>query len=86
MLKAYAKEDEEEEQLAGLFLKVCPLVYKLCCPGKGFWPYSTEPVFVNVYGAEETISPTFNVAWRDGTTNRVIAPVRQAGNRFLGSL
>ncbi len=26
------------------------------------------------------------VAWRTGTTNRVVVPVRQAGNRFLGSL
>jgi hypothetical protein len=28
-----------------------------------------------------------NVAWRAGiTTNRVVAPARQAENRFLGSL
>jgi hypothetical protein len=24
------------------------------------------------------------VAWRAGTTNRVVAPAHQAGNRFLG--
>ncbi len=33
--------------------------------------------------SEESISPAY-VAWRASTTNRVI--VRQAGNRFLGSL
>ncbi len=26
------------------------------------------------------------VAWRAGTTYRVVVPVRQAGNEFLGSL
>ncbi len=26
------------------------------------------------------------VAWRTGTTNRVVVRARQAGNRFLGSL
>jgi hypothetical protein len=26
------------------------------------------------------------VAWQAGTTNRVVVPARQAGNRFLGSL
>jgi hypothetical protein len=59
MLKPYAKEDTEEEQLAGLFLKVCPIVYKLCCPDKGFWPYSTEPVFENVNRAQESIPPSW---------------------------
>jgi hypothetical protein len=31
------------------------------------------------------ISPAY-VAWRAGTSNRVVVPARQAGNRFLGSL
>jgi hypothetical protein len=35
--------------------------------------------------SEESISPAF-VAWRAGTKNRVVVPVRQAGNRFLVSL
>ncbi len=35
--------------------------------------------------SEEVISPAY-VAWRAGTTNRVIVPSREAGNRFLGSL
>jgi hypothetical protein len=35
--------------------------------------------------AEESIPPAY-VAWRAGTTNRVVVPARQAGNRFLGSL
>ncbi len=36
--------------------------------------------------SEESIPPAY-VAWRPGTTNRVIVlPARQAGNRFLGSL
>jgi hypothetical protein len=49
-------------------------------------PLSTaEPVFVNVYGAQESIPPTY-VAWRAGTTNRVVVPARAAGNRFLGYL
>ncbi len=29
--------------------------------------------------------PLAYVAWRAGTTYRVVVPVRQAGNRFLGS-
>ncbi len=44
-----------------------------------------EPVFVNVYEPQESLPLTF-VAWRAGTTNRVVVPTRQAGNRFLGSL
>ncbi len=43
-----------------------------------------EPVFVIVYGAQESIPPAF-VAWRAGTTNRAAVPARQAGNRFSGS-
>jgi hypothetical protein len=35
--------------------------------------------------SEESI-PLANVAWRTGTTNRVVVPTRQAGNRFMGSL
>ncbi len=45
----------------------------------------TEPVFVNVYGAQESISPA-SEACRAGTINRVVVPARQAGNRFMGSL
>jgi hypothetical protein len=45
---------------------------------------SPEPVFVNVYGAQESISPAY-VACRAGMTNRVIVLARQAMNRFLGS-
>jgi hypothetical protein len=33
---------------------------------------------------EESILPAY-VAWRAGTTNRVVEPARDAGNRFLGS-
>ncbi len=35
--------------------------------------------------SEESNLPTY-VAWRVGTTNRVVVLARQAGNRFLGSL
>jgi hypothetical protein len=35
--------------------------------------------------SEDSISPAY-VVWRVGTTNRVVVPARQAGNRFLGSL
>ncbi len=35
--------------------------------------------------SEESIQLAY-VAWRAGTTNRVVVPARQAGNRFLGSL
>jgi hypothetical protein len=35
--------------------------------------------------SEDTILPVY-VAWRPGTTNRVVVTARQAGNRFLGSL
>ncbi len=50
-----------------------------------FCGQKTEPVFVDVYGAQESISPAY-VAWRVGTISRVVVPARQAGNRFLGSL
>jgi hypothetical protein len=33
----------------------------------------------------ESIQPAY-VAWRASTTNRVVVPARQAGNRFLGTL
>jgi hypothetical protein len=33
---------------------------------------------------KESIPPAY-VAWRTGTKNRVFVPIRQAGNRFLGS-
>jgi hypothetical protein len=46
---------------------------------------SPEPVFVNIYKAQESI-PLAYVAWQAGTTNRVVVPARQAGNRFLGFL
>jgi hypothetical protein len=49
-----------------------------------------EPVFVNVYGAQESIprnrSARLCIARLAGTTNRVVVTARQAGNRFLGSL
>jgi hypothetical protein len=35
--------------------------------------------------SEESISQAY-VAWRAGTSNRVVIPARQDGNRFLGSL
>jgi hypothetical protein len=33
-----------------------------------------------------SLAGRYDVAWRAGTTNRVVVPTRQAGNRFLGSL
>jgi hypothetical protein len=51
--------------------------------------FCTEPVFDYLYtlwspgiDSEESIPPA-SVAWRAGTTNRVVVPARQAGNRFL---
>ncbi len=38
-----------------------------------------EPVFINVYGAQESI-PLAYVAGRACTTNRVVAPARQVEN------
>ncbi len=51
----------------------------------------SEPVFVNISGAQESIPRnrfTAYVAWRasSSTKNKVIVPARQAANRFLGSL
>jgi hypothetical protein len=49
---------------------------------------ATEPVFVNVYGAQESkesISPDY-VACRASTTNRVVVPASQPENRFMGSI
>ncbi len=38
-------------------------------------------------GIDSKVSiPTAYVAWRAGTSSRVVVPVRQAENRFLGSL
>jgi hypothetical protein len=34
---------------------------------------------------DESIPPAY-VAWRAGTTNGVVVPARQVGNRFLGYL
>jgi hypothetical protein len=49
-----------------------------------YFPHA-EPVFLNVYGAQESIPPAY-VAWRSRTTNRFVVPTRQAGNRYLGPL
>ena len=38
-----------------------------------------------VIDSKDTIPPAY-VAWRTGTSNRVVVPARQAGNRFLDSL
>ncbi len=35
--------------------------------------------------SRKSIPPAY-VVWRAGTSNRVVVPARQAGNRFLGSL
>jgi hypothetical protein len=44
-----------------------------------------EPVFVNVYRAQESIPesiPSAYVAWRVGTKSRVVGPASHSGNRF----
>ncbi len=41
-----------------------------------------EPVFVNVNGAQKSIPPSY-VAWRAGTTNRVVVQARQAISELL---
>jgi len=51
---------------------------------------NAKPVFVDVYGAQGSIPlnrlrPAY-VACMARTTNRVVVPTRQAGNRFLGPL
>ncbi len=45
----------------------------------------TEPVFLNVDGAQESIPPAY-VTWQACTTNKVVVTAHQAGNRFLGYL
>jgi hypothetical protein len=35
--------------------------------------------------SKESVAPTY-VAWRAGTSNKVVAPARLSGNRFLCSL
>ncbi len=52
---------------------------------KRFTNTGSEPVFVNVYGAQESTPPSYG-AWWAGTPNRVVVQARQAGNQFLGSL
>jgi hypothetical protein len=46
---------------------------------------TAEPKFLNIYGAQESIPPAYLVR-QAGTSNRVVVPASQAGNRFLGSL
>jgi hypothetical protein len=48
----------------------------------------TEPVFVNLSGARESIPLAYvlYIAWRAGTTIRVVEPARNAMNRFLDFL
>ncbi len=66
--------------------KTSPHVKKVLIDLIGLQKYSSEPVFVNIgIDSEESISPAY-VAWRAGTTNRVVVLARQAGNRFLDSL
>ncbi len=43
-----------------------------------------EPIFVKVFGAQESIPPAYE-AWRASTRDRVVVLARQAGNRFLES-
>ncbi len=45
----------------------------------------TEPVFVSIYGAQESIPPAY-AAWRASTKNSAVVPAREARNRFLGPL
>jgi hypothetical protein len=49
------------------------------------WARIFKPLWSPGIDAKESI-PTAYVAWRAGTSNRVVVPARQAGNRFLGSL
>jgi hypothetical protein len=68
------------------FYNRCVITFLLACSDV----HSTEPVFVNVYGAQESIpsnrfSPTY-VPWRVATKNKVIVLARQARNQFLVSL
>jgi hypothetical protein len=45
---------------------------------------TAELEFVNVYGAQESIPPACVVCSLPGRyVNRIVVPVRQAGNRFL---
>jgi len=58
---------------------------------RSLYIFDPEPVFVNVYGVQESIPrkrfrQSMHVARRAGTSNRVVVPARQAGNRFLRSL
>jgi hypothetical protein len=43
---------------------------------RGVGQSNAEPVFVNVYGDQESIPTTYDVVWRAGTTNRVVVPTR----------
>jgi hypothetical protein len=50
-----------------------------------YWARICKRLWSPGIDSEESISPAY-VACRAGTTNRVVEPSRQAGNRFLGSL
>jgi hypothetical protein len=61
---------------------------------KGFYPFYVPPesrarickhIRSPGIDSDESIPPA-HVAWRGGTTNMIVGPARQAGNRFLGSL
>jgi len=68
-------------------------ITRQCCGSgsvrtRNFWSDQNpdpEPVFVNVYGAQESIPPA-HVARRASTTNRVFVPSHQTGNRYMGSV
>jgi hypothetical protein len=55
------------------------------CLGDELWARICKRLRRPGIDSEDSIPPAY-VAWRDNTTNRVVIPASQAGNRFLGSL
>ncbi len=56
---------------------------RLTLTARDYWARICKRLCSPGIDSEESIQPA-DVAWRASTTNRVVVPARQAGNRFIG--
>ncbi len=67
------------DSLSRLNMTVCWLSHSI-------WVVGCQSSYLQTFKETQESIPSAYVAWRAGTTNRVVVPARQATNRFLGSL
>jgi hypothetical protein len=60
-------------------------LYTVLCTLNCWFEYICKRLKSPTIDSKESIPPAY-AAWRAGTSNRVVVPARQAGNRFLASL